>query len=62
MAKHEVKPGDTVKLRSGGPTMTAQYMNNQGWKCSWFDADNLKEGYFALNSLKVIEPFASDER
>lgn len=37
----QFKPGDTVKLKSGGPLMTViaygSYLAVEGYKCKWFD-------------------------
>lgn len=43
----EIKPGDTVRLKSGGPVMTVDHMvkddNNKYW-CKWFDEDDKLSG------------------
>ncbi len=35
----QFKPGDVVKLKSGGPVMTVAAMTGQGVLCCWFQAD-----------------------
>lgn len=34
------KPGDNVRLKSGGPLMTIQKMGPEFANCTWFDEDN----------------------
>ena len=52
----QLKPGDTVKLKSGGPTMTietiATYNGVQKAKCVWFDDKKARfSELFALAAL-----------
>jgi uncharacterized protein YodC (DUF2158 family) len=55
----EIKAGDTVKLKSGGPTMTVAKLKE--WKgvmearCEWFDGNQNKEGSFPLSSLTLVD-------
>lgn len=54
------KPGDKVQLKSGGPTMTVDKLITQGfesdkYRCQWFSGSNLKQGYFAYDSLKKVD-------
>ena len=54
----EIKAGDTVQLKSGGPVMTADWVADQygvmSAYCIWF-AGNKKEGAtFPVTSLKII--------
>jgi uncharacterized protein YodC (DUF2158 family) len=46
-------PGDTVRLKSGGPIMTVQHETMGGdWYCQWFDSKNeLKQGTFSAEML-----------
>ncbi len=38
MANEKLKPGDVVKLKSGGPEMTIDYVDSNGYAyCSWYD-------------------------
>jgi uncharacterized protein YodC (DUF2158 family) len=55
----EIKIGDVVKLKSGGPDMTVNEIGKSGmtgegplaaW-CSWFDKGEEKKGTFPLTSL-----------
>jgi uncharacterized protein YodC (DUF2158 family) len=54
----DIKAGDTVGLKSGGPAMTAEKIGNEAmtsrpkvW-CSWFDHKNvLQHGSFAPEML-----------
>jgi uncharacterized protein YodC (DUF2158 family) len=56
------KPGDTVRLKSGGPVMTvmAEWNADEGTvKCQWFVVHaqtpyELKDGIFPYASLKAV--------
>jgi uncharacterized protein YodC (DUF2158 family) len=54
----EIKLGDTVQLKSGGPVMTvgAQAAGTSGYSCLWFHGNELKHGVFRLEQLKKAEP------
>jgi uncharacterized protein YodC (DUF2158 family) len=52
-----LKTGDTVRLKSGGPIMTVGGKAAAGgWKCHWFNGKELKEGLFHLEELESAEP------
>lgn len=56
----DFKDGDTVELKSGGPTMTIDWVGpqfeggtTQGGSCTWFDSKgNPQHKWFPLTSLK----------
>ncbi len=51
--------GDLVQLKSGGPTMTVQYVTDLGvedTRCKWFVGNDLRWCDFASDSLVKIEP------
>jgi len=57
----ELKQGDVVRLKSGGPNMTIEGIGIYGMagdheqaKCSWFDGAKLKTKVFELWSLKKV--------
>jgi uncharacterized protein YodC (DUF2158 family) len=57
----EIKAGDIVQLKSGGPKMTVSVItrNNQGTslaKCAWFDGAKHNFATFPVTSLKILEP------
>ena len=55
MAK-ALKPGDRVRLRSGGPLMTVHKINGQNIDCQWFTTDGLLQAAtFPLYMLMIIE-------
>lgn len=54
MEDQKVQSGDVVKLKSGSPVMTAQFLTSAGVKCSWFVDHELKEGTFHPLSLDII--------
>ncbi len=53
-------PGDTVKLKSGGPIMTVDWIDGQYAHCDWFEntGSNKKHqhGRFNIASLKPHDP------
>ena len=55
-----LKTGDTVRLKSGGPIMTIGGEMPGGWKCHWFNGKELKEGLFYLQELERAEPQAQE--
>ncbi len=53
-ANPSFQPGDTVQLKSGGPTMTVKSINyRQNLMCQWFDGTSLKEAEFLSLSLQI---------
>ncbi len=55
----EFKAGDTVALKSGGPTMTIQKLEPHSGEmtawCQWFDGTKPMSNRFSLTSLKHVE-------
>ncbi len=56
----EIKVGDVVELKSGGPKMTVSQVSTtmgsttlKAW-CDWFEGTKKMQGSFPLTSLKVI--------
>jgi uncharacterized protein YodC (DUF2158 family) len=59
----DIKKGDTVRLKSGGPIMTVKDIGNYGHSdtddgvlCVWFDGKNPTEKVFDLATLVRDEP------
>lgn len=57
-SSQELKIGDVVKLKSGGPTMTIHSIEKSGSSinCQWFAGDKfdkLENGYFSPDSLRL---------
>lgn len=52
----KIKAGDSVQLKSGGPTMTVARLENNGLDavCGWFDGKKEKLATFAVVMLKRI--------
>ncbi|MDR5815807.1 DUF2158 domain-containing protein [Caballeronia sp. LZ033] len=57
----EVKKGDVVELKSGGPRMTVAEVDDyspmgplRGAKCVWFEKNAQKEHVFDVDVLKVV--------
>ncbi len=54
MADTQLKPGDTVRLNSGGPLMTISTIEGQNAFCEWFtDDQQLQSRSFVITSLKA---------
>jgi len=52
-----LKTGDTVQLKSGGPIMTVGAPHDQARvNCDWFEGGALKHGVFYVEQLKKAEP------
>lgn len=53
------KPGDVVRLKSGGPSMTLQSRGAMGaWIAKWFDSNNvLCEGLF--HDAGLVRPIST---
>ena len=49
----QLRLGDVVQLKSGGPLMTISDAGSQGyWICSWFDGKVNKTAGFKAEALK----------
>ncbi|MFC7051458.1 YodC family protein [Hansschlegelia quercus] len=57
------KVGDTVQLKSGGPSMTVSSgkNNNDQYHCTWFKGASLETGYFKEETLKEYKAPKKDE-
>jgi uncharacterized protein YodC (DUF2158 family) len=56
MTDKQIKPGDIVSLRSGGPRMTIATVDGQSALCEWFtDDQQLQSRSFVLTSLRLDE-------
>jgi len=58
-SNQELKIGDVVQLKSGGPTMTIESIDKSGGfiHCQWFAGDKfdkLEAGYFSPDSLQLV--------
>lgn len=55
----ELKVGDVVRLKSGGPKMTItefgkyHYSDHEQAKCIWFDNNKRTEGLFEKDTLEL---------
>lgn len=58
MIRPDMKPGDLVKLKSGGPVMTLGSLTSaigQETRCFWFVGLDLKSALFPLDALVKSE-------
>ena len=62
MAENEIKEGDVVMLKSGGPAMTVSSVYKQeygsdmvAW-CAWFEGKKATGAEFKLHMLKHTDP------
>ena len=59
----EIKAGDTVRVKSGGPIMTVSSVQDK-WGtltayCNWFDGGRSEQGDFPVTVLIHAEPTKS---
>jgi uncharacterized protein YodC (DUF2158 family) len=59
----ELKPGEVVQLKSGGPPMTIEGIGKYGMgattdraNCVWFEGTKRIEGLFELHTLQKVPP------
>jgi len=50
-SNQKFQTGETVKLISGGPTMTVKGSDYNSVDCQWFAGKKLESGYFPPDSL-----------
>jgi uncharacterized protein YodC (DUF2158 family) len=55
----DLKVGENVQLKSGGPVMTIDSMDETEAICQWFDGNKLQRGTFALAALRRADETAS---
>jgi uncharacterized protein YodC (DUF2158 family) len=48
----EIKAGDIVVLKSGGPEMTVKKIIDDKAECSWFEESKIQEHSFYLSEIK----------
>jgi uncharacterized protein YodC (DUF2158 family) len=55
----EIKAGDIVQLKSGGPVMTVTWVADEYGvmtaSCTWFDGKKKSDATFPVTSLKHVE-------
>lgn len=53
----DLKAGDIVRLKSGGPDMTVEYVDTElsRCRCSWFDGKKLSHEFFQPEALEKVE-------
>ena len=54
------KPGDVVRLKSGGPLMTVEKRVPTGIQCTWFDGMNVMSHSFRPESLVLADTSKGD--
>jgi uncharacterized protein YodC (DUF2158 family) len=56
--ENNLKAGDIVRLKSGGPVMTIQSLNTGIFDqvdCKWFVNDEVKKSVFNKHSLELVD-------
>ena len=57
MTTEGFQPGDTVRLKSGGPVMTVQTIQDNGVAiCIWFEGKKRQSHTFMASTLEKAEP------
>lgn len=52
----EIQPGQTVRIKSGGPVMTVELHTINGVKCGWFVDGEYKSADIGAAALEAAEP------
>lgn len=51
----DLKVGDVVTLKSGGPKMTVSDKEGDDFFCIWFDGDQKKRDVFPKDTIKIFK-------
>lgn len=54
--EQQVKAGDVVELKSGGPKMTVKWVNETSAYCEWFAGTKIEGATFTSTSLTIPVP------
>lgn len=58
----QIKAGDKVQLKSGGPEMTVEEVTERGYaKCVWFISDKLETHAFKTIALEIAPDYPSGD-
>jgi uncharacterized protein YodC (DUF2158 family) len=49
----QIKAGDNVQLKAGGPIMTVKWKTGDKAYCEWFEGKTLKGSEFTVTSLQL---------
>jgi uncharacterized protein YodC (DUF2158 family) len=60
-SKMAFKPGDTVRLNSGGPVMTVTAVEGDWVVCDWFDGSKKCEHKFVITALTLDNSFEAQK-
>jgi len=59
----QFKPGDVVRLKSGGPSMTVSTHDEVfGYRCQWFVGNDLRDAMFKGDSLELAKQAVQQPR
>ncbi|MBM4042792.1 MAG: DUF2158 domain-containing protein [Planctomycetes bacterium] len=58
----ELRPGDVVQLRSGGPLMTVASIDEHGVTCMWFDRNKREGAIFPPEALQKEDVESEDNQ
>jgi uncharacterized protein YodC (DUF2158 family) len=61
MSNMPFKPGDTVRLNSGGPAMTVRLVEDNQVVCDWFDGTKKCEDRFVAAALSLDSSFETHQ-
>lgn len=53
----DIKVGDVVQLKSGGPKMTVNEITDAAANCVWFVGGSRESGIFHPSSLEKVQSF-----
>jgi len=52
MSEQQLKAGDVVQLKSGGPRMTIRWIEDDKAYCDWFDKNKQEGSKFSIDQLE----------
>jgi len=57
MNSTQLKPGDVVQLKSGGPLMTVRWVGDKAdVSCTWFVGSEVRHADFKVEQLNLADP------